>query len=105
MRFLHPADDEELELSNDGVFPTPGYFDGGSRLETNLTPPDFPGGAHPVVSANMNAVTGKRMARPWRVSVASEFCLSTGLDASQSRLPGRREPTCALSLFLSRILE
>ncbi len=62
MRFLHPTHDEELELSNDDVFLTPGYFDGSSRLETNLTPPDFPGGAHPVVSANMNAVTGKRMA-------------------------------------------
>lgn len=62
MRFLHPAHDEELELSTDDVFINPGYFDGGSRLETDLTPPDFPGGSHPIVSANMNAVTGKRMA-------------------------------------------
>ncbi len=62
MRFLHPARDEQLELSTEDVFLTPGYFDGASRLETDLTPPDFPGGAHPVVSANMNAVTGKRMA-------------------------------------------
>jgi IMP dehydrogenase len=62
VKFLHPARDEELELSTDDVFLTPGYFDGGSRLDTNLTPPDFVGGSHPVVSANMNAVTGKRMA-------------------------------------------
>lgn len=62
MRFLHPSRDEELELSTEDVFLTPGYFDGASRLETELTPPDFAGGSHPVVSANMNAVTGKRMA-------------------------------------------
>jgi IMP dehydrogenase len=62
VKFLHPARDEELELSTDDVFLTPSYFDGGSRLDTNLAPPDFAGGSHPVVSANMNAVTGKRMA-------------------------------------------
>jgi IMP dehydrogenase len=62
LRFLHPAHDEELELSTDDVFLNPGYFDGGSRLDTDLSPPDFAGSAHPIVSANMNAVTGKRMA-------------------------------------------
>lgn len=62
MRFLHPDHDEQLELSTDDVFLNPGYFDGGSRLDTDLTPPDFAGGSHPIVSANMNAVTGKRMA-------------------------------------------
>ncbi len=62
VQFLHPAHDEALELSTADVFLTPGYYDGASRLETDLTPPDFPGGSHPVVSANMNAVTGKRMA-------------------------------------------
>ena len=62
MQFLHPAHDEELELSTDDVFLNPGYFDGGSRLDTDLSPPDFPGSSHPIVSANMNAVTGKRMA-------------------------------------------
>ena len=62
MRFLHPEHDEQLELSLDDVFLTPGYFTGTSRLEVDLRPPDFAGGAHPVVSANMNAVTGKRMA-------------------------------------------
>jgi len=62
VRFLHPEHDEQLELSTDDVFLNPGYFDGGSRLETDLSPPDFGGGSHPIVSANMNAVTGKRMA-------------------------------------------
>ncbi|MDB4961905.1 MAG: Inosine-5-monophosphate dehydrogenase [Myxococcales bacterium] len=62
MRFLHPEHDQQIELSTDDVFLNPGYFDGGSRLDTNLSPPDFPGGSHPIVSANMNAVTGKRMA-------------------------------------------
>lgn len=62
MRFLHPERDQELELSLDDVFLVPGRFDGGSRQEVNLTPADFVGGAHPLVAANMNAVTGKRMA-------------------------------------------
>ena len=62
MRFLHPEHDEALELSLEDVFLVPGYFDGSSRLDVDLRPVDFPGGAHPVVSANMNAVTGKRMA-------------------------------------------
>ncbi len=62
MKFLHPERDEGLELALEDVFLTPGYFGGGSRLDTDLRPDDFPGGSHPVVSANMNAVTGKRMA-------------------------------------------
>ncbi|HTE51355.1 MAG TPA: IMP dehydrogenase, partial [Kofleriaceae bacterium] len=62
MRFLHPERDETLELSLDDVFLVPDYFDGTSRLDVDLQPVDFPGGAHPIVSANMNAVTGKRMA-------------------------------------------
>ncbi|WP_437678376.1 GuaB1 family IMP dehydrogenase-related protein [Sorangium sp. So ce131] len=62
MRFLHPERDESLELALEDVFLTPGYFAGGSRLETDLRPTDFAGGSHPIVSANMNAVTGKRMA-------------------------------------------
>jgi IMP dehydrogenase len=62
MRFLHPEHDEQYELSLDDVFLVPGLFAGTSRLEVDLRPPDFAGGSHPVVSANMNAVTGKRMA-------------------------------------------
>jgi IMP dehydrogenase len=62
MRFLHPDREETLELSLDDVFLVPGYYDGSSRLDVDLRPADFEGGSHPVVSANMNAVTGKRMA-------------------------------------------
>ncbi|HJL17072.1 MAG TPA: GuaB1 family IMP dehydrogenase-related protein [Sandaracinaceae bacterium LLY-WYZ-13_1] len=62
MRFIHPERDERLELALEDVFLLPNHFEGGSRLETDLTPVDFEGGSHPVVSANMNAVTGKRMA-------------------------------------------
>ncbi len=62
MRFLHPEHDERLELSLDDVFLTPGLFTGTSRLEVDLRAADFPCGSHPVVSANMNGVTGKRMA-------------------------------------------
>ncbi|MEZ0227278.1 MAG: GuaB1 family IMP dehydrogenase-related protein [Planctomycetota bacterium] len=62
MRFLHPEHDEQLELSLEDVFIVPRYFDGTSRGQVDLTPWDFVGGSHPVVSANMNAVTGKRMA-------------------------------------------
>src|ERR1043165_4706449 len=62
MRFLHPERDESLELALEDVFLMPGFFAGASRLDTDLRPTDFPGGSHPIVSANMNAVTGKRMA-------------------------------------------
>jgi len=62
MRFLHPEHDARLELSLDDVFILPGYFAGRSRTAVDLTPGDFDGGSHPLVSANMNAVTGKRMA-------------------------------------------
>ena len=59
---MHPERDHHLELSLDDVFLVPGYFDGTSRLAVDLTPVDFHGGSHPIVSSNMNAVTGKRMA-------------------------------------------
>ena len=62
MQFLHPEHDEHRELSLEDVFIVPQYFDGRSRLEANLAPIDFAGSSNPVVSANMNAVTGKRMA-------------------------------------------
>lgn len=62
MRFLHPDHDAQLELSLEDVFLVPNYFDGVSRTDVDLTPVDFAGSAHPIVSANMNGVTGKRMA-------------------------------------------
>ncbi len=63
MQFLHPERDEQLELALDDVFIVPGYFDGSTRLETDLSPSDFSGSSLPLVSANMSAVTGKRMAQ------------------------------------------
>lgn len=62
MQFLHPEHDSQLELSLDDVFIVPARFEGQSRLDVSLVPDDFAGGSHPVVSANMNGVTGKRMA-------------------------------------------
>ncbi len=62
MRFLHPERDQSLELALEDVFLVPDYFDGVSRLEVDLRPDDFAGSSQPIVSANMNAVTGKRMA-------------------------------------------
>lgn len=62
MRFMHPERDEQRELALEDVFILPGYFDGESRLEVDLHPDDGGIGSHPVVSANMNAVTGKRLA-------------------------------------------
>ncbi len=62
MKFLHPDNDSHLELSLDDVFILPSYFEGVSRRAVDLSPIDFVGGCHPVVSANMNAVTGKRLA-------------------------------------------
>lgn len=60
-RFWHP-EDQNLELALEDVFLLPDFWDGESRRDVDLTPVDFPGGSHPFVSANMNAVTGKRMA-------------------------------------------
>lgn len=62
MKFLHPERDNQLELTLDDVFIVPDYFDGASRLDVNLAPIDVLGSSNPIVSANMNAVTGKRMA-------------------------------------------
>lgn len=62
MKFLHSDHDNSLELSLDDVFIVPSYFEGVSRSSVDLSAVDFVGGCHPVVSANMNAVTGKRLA-------------------------------------------
>ncbi len=62
MKFNHPEHSRHLELSLDDVFLLPRYHSGGSRLDVDLRPADFPGSSLPIVTANMNAVTGKRMA-------------------------------------------
>ena len=61
VRFLRSENDLGRELTLDDVFLVPQFYDGGSRLSVDVSPPDFTG-SHPIVSANMNAVTGKRMA-------------------------------------------
>lgn len=96
MRLLHPERDEQLELALEDVFIVPGYFDGQSRLEVSLVPDDFGGGCHPVVSANMNAVTGKRMAEtmarlgglgvlPQDMSVETVYKIVSHIQAAHSR--------------------
>ncbi|GAB6040530.1 GuaB1 family IMP dehydrogenase-related protein [Endothiovibrio diazotrophicus] len=62
MKFLHSPRSEGLELSLSDVFLVPSYFEGTTRTEADLRPVDFPGSTQPLVSANMNAVTGRRMA-------------------------------------------
>lgn len=100
MRFLHPERDAALELTLDEVFLVPGYFDGTSRSEVDLTPVDFPGGSHPIVSANMNAVTGKRMAETmarfggWACSRRTWSCRpsSGSCGTSRRRTPATTRP-------------
>lgn len=60
MRFLQ--DDPGYDLTYSDVFFVPNFSDISSRFEVDLTPPDGTGMTIPVVAANMNAVTGKRMA-------------------------------------------
>ena len=61
MKFNNPLYEDE-ELTYQDVFLFQNYFDGYSRSEVNIQP-KFNFGTHlPIVSANMNAVTGKRMA-------------------------------------------
>lgn len=62
MKFLHPSHDSELELALEDVFIVPKFFEGNSRSEIDLSPHDFLGSSHPIVTSNMSAVTGKRMA-------------------------------------------
>ncbi len=59
-RFLHTKD-EQLELALEDVFLLPGFWQGGSRREVDLSPSDFQLGSQPIVSANMNAVSGARL--------------------------------------------
>ncbi len=61
MRWLNdPAKFPELTYSD--VFLVPGYSDVGSRTNVDLTPSDHIGTSLPIVVANMNAVSGRRMA-------------------------------------------
>lgn len=72
MKFINKLYENE-ELTYEDVFILQDYFDGISRLETNITPNFDIWTTLPIVSANMNAVTGKRMAetlaRYWALGV------------------------------------
>ena len=61
MKF-YKKDFENLELTFNDVFIFQNYFDWKSRLkDTNITPNSPLGTTIPIISANMNQVTGKRM--------------------------------------------
>lgn len=62
MKFLHPERDSKLELTFDDLFIVQQYWeDVGSRLDVDLTPDSPLSTTLPVISANMNSVTWKRM--------------------------------------------
>ncbi len=61
MRFIHgSAGDRDLTYSE--VFLVPSYSEVSSRMDVDISPPDNTGATIPVVVANMNAVSGRRMA-------------------------------------------
>lgn len=62
MKFINPKTANLFEYSLNDVFLLPQKFSGTSRSEVDLTPIDGFGGSNPIISANMNSVTGKRMA-------------------------------------------
>ena len=62
MQFSNPRYENE-EVTYEDVFLFQNYFDGNSRLhDTSIIPEYNLGTSIPIVSANMNAVTGKRLA-------------------------------------------
>jgi len=61
MKFNNPLYENE-ELTYEDVFLFQNYFEGKSRLEMNVTPIIPFGTKIPIVTSNMNAVSGKRMA-------------------------------------------
>lgn len=61
MQFLHPERDAQLELTFDDLFILQQDGNNGSRLEIDITPSSPLSTKLPIISANMNSVTGKRM--------------------------------------------
>ncbi len=62
MQFLHPERDSQLELTFSDLFIVQLYWeDVGSRLDIDLSPNSPLSTTLPIISANMNSVTGKRM--------------------------------------------
>ncbi len=72
MKFNNPSYEEE-ELAYEDVFLFQNYFDGKSRLDADVHPIKDLWMNIPIITANMNAVSGKRMAetmaRYWWLSV------------------------------------
>ena len=60
MEFYETTPTHDLTYSD--VFLVPGHSDVGSRLGVSLAPQDGTGATIPIVSANMNSVTGPRLA-------------------------------------------
>lgn len=60
MQFYGAIPSHDLTYSD--VFLIPGQSEVGSRLDVSLAPQDGSGGSIPIVSANMNSVTGPRLA-------------------------------------------
>ena len=58
MRFLTPP---SVDLTYNDVFLVPSRSDVASRMDVDIAPDDATGGSIPLVSANMTAVTGRRM--------------------------------------------
>lgn len=61
MQFLHPERDNQLELTFSDLFMVQQYSDISSRMNIDLTPNTPLSTTLPIISANMNSVTGKRM--------------------------------------------
>lgn len=62
MQFLHPEHDSQRELTFDDLFIVQQYWEGvDSRLNINIRPHSPLSTTLPIISANMNSVTGKRM--------------------------------------------
>ena len=61
MKFANPRYIDE-ELTYEDVFLFQDYFDGKSRLDTDVKPFVDIGSTIPMIISNMNAVAGKRMA-------------------------------------------
>src|SRR5699024_3077680 len=58
MRFLNPV---TTDLTYSDVFLVPSFSQISSRMDVDISSPDGTGTSIPIVSSNMNGVTGRRM--------------------------------------------
>ena len=91
MRFLGPLPAHDLTYSD--VFLVPNRSAVTSRLDVDLAPRDGSGATIPIVSANMNSVTGPRLAATLarRVPRARITGIAAGLHALVELPPGQAE--------------